>query len=471
MRQRFRRRAGTRHHSHGAPGANPGRLRRIIRTLFWSGAAILILLAVLGYDRREVKQATELVERGRSLAAAGEYDDAVMAYQRAFDNPRLSRKKKAEIALAMGDIEYEKFHNPRAALNHYRQARRLAPAIVEPPAIKQRLKDAESLAAESPRRGSSEPGQTSGTVVREVELLNPPEDYREGPVVARFRGGEVRAGAIARAVRDLPAEVERALQNDSGRMADFVRKYLNRELLYRAGLDAGLHRDPAIQSRLFDYQRMLIAERYAADLRQRAHLVPNATVEQYYADNRARYDHPARLGLAMIKTATEDNARQAREELRAGAAFGDVATSRSIDAESARAQGVVGQIIDDATSIPGVGEAPELVKSLFRLQRGQVTSPTQINDAWFIFQVLSNTPRRITTLEEARPEIERTLRASRRDNITRELPEELFTRYEAAVEPEGIEALMRYVLKDGETTATAAAQSSAISPDLGQEKP
>lgn len=468
MAHRFRRR-----HSHTTgrsaepDGMPPGRRRRIIRTMFWSGAALLLLFVVLGYDRSETRQAQELIEQAQQFEKRALYDDAVRYYQRAFDNPRLSRLRKAQIALAVGDIQFERFRDYSAAHAWYQRALRMSAQAVEKHGSKQRLREAEQMAVgggEGRRRGTGADVTTS-TAITPVELVSPPVSDQSGPVVARYKGGALRAGELARALRDLPPGTEVALRNDPARLEQFVREQLQRSLTYQAALDAGLHRDPTVQARLYDYQRTLLADRYVAGLRERANSITTPMVEEYYRANESRYRQPARVALAMIKTDSEESAAAARAELLAGRSFTDVATSHSIDQPSAAAGGVVGYVSDTDTSIPGVGVAPKLIKELVSLPADAVTSATRINDAWFIFKILSTVPPRVTTLDEARPQIEFQLRAQRGQDVIRNLPGNLMKQYQAEINTEELKRIWEYRDSDGVmvTTGTVSVTTAPLS--------
>jgi parvulin-like peptidyl-prolyl isomerase len=230
---------------------------------------------------------------------------------------------------------------------------------------------------------------------------------------------------------------------------------------YQAAVDANIHRDPDLSTRLYDYQRTLIAERYATELRQKATLVDPKAVQDYYEKNRSRYVQPAGAMIALIKTNTESEAQQALERLRKGDSFADVATSASIDEASAKNGGVVGMISDGDTSIPAVGKAPQIIKSLVAMQPRSISSIVSQNGSFFIFQVLRTTPARNITLDEARPQIEMTLRGANVDAANTGIDANLREKYDPEVALEGLQKFWQFAAgepnRDNANTTTSTA--------------
>src|SRR5690349_16776161 len=104
-RSRFPRRRASSSDMPGLPPRPPGSDNRMPRKQFPRGLilwvmALLLLAAVIGYDRTEVKHATESIDQGHEFETQGLFVEAVEEYTKAFDNKRLSRGKKAEVAIS-----------------------------------------------------------------------------------------------------------------------------------------------------------------------------------------------------------------------------------------------------------------------------------------------------------------------------------------------------------------------------------
>jgi len=436
--------------------------------LLWVILAIVVLAAVIGYDRYGIHQGQQHISQAREYERNGLYSEALREYQVAYANKRLGRRPRAEVALQIGDIYYDRFENYDMAHQYFMHAKQNAPKLFEKGPAQERLKQAQRRMA-SAGGGAGDDG-TTGTLASKTQLMSPPAEDLRGPVVAKFEGGEVRAGEILRHLRNTPEFDNPAFREDPAKLQDFIRNYTNRALRYEAALDAGIHRDPDIVARVFDYQRTLISERYATLERQKARTIPDEQVREYYEKNRTRYVRPATARAAMIKTNTESEAQQALERLRKGEPFGDVATTTSIHEESARQGGLIGEISAKSEEIPGVGKDADLVKALTAMAPNSVTGVTPSNGAFFIFKVFFASPAQNITLDEARPQIEQTLRNQQVIDATTGLDRGLQEQFKPQVVEDGAKKFWQFAAGPDErpttttltsttrgTTATAAA--------------
>jgi peptidyl-prolyl cis-trans isomerase C len=126
---------------------------------------------------------------------------------------------------------------------------------------------------------------------------------------------------------------------------------------------------------------------------------------------RARYDHdfansagPAEVRARVILVPTEDEADAVVKQLRAGADFVELARAHSKD-PTATHGGDLGFVTRDATT-------PELAAVMFSLAPGQITAyPVATLMGYFVIRVEGRRNREPLTFEEARPRLERELRA------------------------------------------------------------
>lgn len=411
----------------------PSLLERIPGGVIWTILAVLVLLLVLGYDRVEQKQAKDHAAIAKGFEDKGEYTRAISEYDRALANSRLSRKVKADIAIHVAGLYMDHFEDYDRATKYFTDARHFSPKSVEGQEVAKRME----LARE--RSTGAAPGNISEEApIERVELIRPPGEDATGPVVARFRGEAIHLGEIDREIADsvLSGTIQK-LKSVSELEAE-VSEYLDKALVYRAAIDAGVNRNPDVTRRLFDYQRDLISQRYLENLRRESQVVTNDDVKKYYESHHEQYARPAQLGLALIKLPTREAADGVLEKLRKGTSFGDLATSESIETTTSKTRGVAGFIYENNPVIPGLGTAPEIYKSLMEMPLEAVSKVIPVNNAFFIFKVLNRIPARDISFEEARMEIERTLRSRLADKTHSKLYENLHTQYEAKVDRDAI---------------------------------
>ncbi|MGI8906613.1 MAG: peptidyl-prolyl cis-trans isomerase [Candidatus Sumerlaeaceae bacterium] len=441
MKRRFRRHSRT--PAQDAAAREHAGVARFPFNLLWIIFGVVVLGTVIFYDRRQIQQAREHIEHAQYFQQHGVYPEALKEYQRAYKNKRLGRRHKGEVALAIGDIYFDQFENYDMARTYFERAKLDNPKLFQTGNTQERLKAAAQKAVGSGQTTSDSAGSTI-TVVQRVELLNPPQEDLRGPVLARFKGGEILAGELLRWMKDRTEFTDPQLRDDPRRLQQLLNLYMDRVLRYQAAIEAGVQRDPDISARLYDYQRTLISERHAVQTRQQSKVVTTAQVQNYYEHHRDNYVQPGNATIAMIKSKTAGEAQDALEQLRKGIPLADVATSFSIDEESVKRRGVTGVISENDTSIPGVGEAPEIVKQLVKLRANSVTGVIPANGSFFIFQVVRGTPGRVTTLDEARAEIEMKLRGTALDSASTGLAAALKEKYSPEILQDGVHKFWQF---------------------------
>ncbi len=424
--------------------AQTPRLGRVPPGVFWTALALLVLALVFTYDSTAQKNARDHIAAGERLEQAGNLESALDEYRQALENPRLNKKARAGVALRIAEIHETKLPDPAQAAFYYRRARLLNPKAVQDPAVAARMKALGITAAGGRPEGAahSAAAATSGPAApvsyEPGALVAAPAEDLSGPVVATYGGHELRAGEVDRTMRNLGTYKAALSQPDPTEFESFVNQQLERAMAYQAGVDAGFQNDPDIAARLYDYQRTLVSDRYVQDVRKRNSVITTAEMDDFYQKNLKRFTEPARVAVSMIRTATEADADKALAEVRAGAVFADVATSRSTDTTTREYGGQVGSISDRDDFIPGVGPAPAVVKELLQLKAGSVTKPVKIGDSFFIFRVNNKREGHVLTKEEARTQIDAAIRARKRQETNRDLGEGLRTKYEVRLNRQGI---------------------------------
>src|SRR5262249_103437 len=105
---------------------------------------------------------------------------------------------------------------------------------------------------------------SASMILPNVGLVGPPADDLRGPVIARYRGGAVHAGEIAREIGDFGVTSTAALRENPALLESSARHPLNVAVLQQAALDEQLFSDSDLVAKVYDYQRELLAEKFAA---------------------------------------------------------------------------------------------------------------------------------------------------------------------------------------------------------------
>jgi tetratricopeptide (TPR) repeat protein len=421
--------------------------RRIPYGLIWLVLTVIVLVLVILYDRRSISDAQQHMATGRQLEQQGMYMEALSEYEQAFENRRLGRKAKAGTALSMAEIYFNHLEDYPAAHKYYVRAKQESPSVFSRPELQENAKTAAARAQGAgvfKSRNNQGGGGTTATIVQRVELIAEPQMDRQGPVLARYSGGEIHAGQVLRELRHRPEFHAPGFRESPERLREFVEGMLDQELAYQAAVSAGVHKDPDVSARLYDYQKQLITQRYLVDRHELAMKVDNAQVEQYYNANKSEFIKPGSIELAMIKAHSETSATELQQMLRSGVSFRDVATSYSADEASRVTGGSVGILTEGETRIPGIGDVPEMVRSLFQLPVHSVSDVVPINGAYYIFRIVSVNPPVNITLDEARGRIENLLRGKAVDSARFNLDTELNQAFEPKLEEDALKQFWQY---------------------------
>jgi parvulin-like peptidyl-prolyl isomerase len=127
--------------------------------------------------------------------------------------------------------------------------------------------------------------------------------------------------------------------------------------------------------------------------------VTDAEVAAYYEAHRSELVTQEKRRVAHIIVATEDEAKDVRKKLDEGAAFADLAKTRSTDATSAKQAGDLGFIT--------AKDVPPDFKAILGLKEGEVSQPMKTKFGWHLVKVTKIEASRPLTLDESKGDIQK----------------------------------------------------------------
>ena len=132
----------------------------------------------------------------------------------------------------------------------------------------------------------------------------------------------------------LPAEL--GVGQGPAEKAQFVERWVEEQLLYQEALDRRLDQQPRTQQLLEQARRdLLVSALLSAEFEGQDTQVSEATIQQYYAENREEFRRlKPELRALHILLATEADAIAKRQALRNGASFEELARLHSLDQET-----------------------------------------------------------------------------------------------------------------------------------------
>lgn len=228
----------------------------------------------------------------------------------------------------------------------------------------------------------------------------------------------------------LPAR-SRKLMDANGRER-FVENYILHRLLFDAGVERGLDRDPDIQRQVEDMNRRLVVQKLVKELQS----VPPITEEQisgYYEENKPRYSTTT-LRARHILVREEDLADDLREKLESSPeSFEELATEHSVDTASARKGGDLGFF--------GHGRmVPEFEAAAFALKEpGDLSEVVKTQYGYHIIRLDERREGQPKPLDQVREQIRASLRHEAVQTRTQDYYEELKNQANIRVDAEVVE--------------------------------
>lgn len=390
----------------------PPRLRA---GLYWTILAVLVVVAVWSYDRRELKEARAHMEQATRYEQQSDYLNALKEYRAAMENPRVSRRQKAELAIKMAKIYQDQLRDDELALVYYKRAQRWYPRSIASAEIKSRITEAQKRLQSGRKDEAAAPFESASDELTLAETPSEPlvpalASDREGPVVARIGDDEIHAAALARLLLR-QSDAEWLLQHpDDPKLDKFFDTQMERELLFRGAIAEGYHRLQAVHERLYDYQRTLLSQQYAKEVEEKTKVVTDEEVRRFWEENKNRFSSPERLVVGIIRHTTESVVLEAKERLARGEDWAKVAEA-VMGPESEISKGIGGTMSADDDVVPLIGKAPDLAKALRESKEGEVLGPIKRDGTYVLLSIRGRIPRKESTLDEVRGQIEVMLRS------------------------------------------------------------
>lgn len=170
-------------------------------------------------------------------------------------------------------------------------------------------------------------------------------------------------------------------------------EYAAATLLYQKGLEQKVYDDPVVQLQMAFAVRQVIAAAARDELGKSA--VTDAAVDQWYQQNKARFDKPE-VKARMILVPSESQAKDLVERVKKGEDFAALAKAHSVDPRTKAQGGDLGWFKEQ--------EVAEIGDDAFGAKKGDLLGPIEGRLGFYVVEVQDR--RDATPLEEVRPEAE-----------------------------------------------------------------
>ncbi len=394
-------------------------MRNIILSVL-NSVLLLVIIILLVFTMRENETQTMSPDQIRELAASYKSNDlfqpAVKEYERYLEMAPIPAEQRANILYTIGNIYLEELQQYENALAVYMKISELYPQTrIAPEAEKRMVRCYENL-------------ERSFDAQKKLERLTALDEEETQPatstVVANVGKKEITLEQIEREIDQLPDYRKQNLQNPEQKL-EYLKNKIFAELLYDKALRNEYNKDPEVRKQLQNVEKQLLAQKVMEEeINQKIQIAPS-DIELYYQANQEEFTQPQKLKIAHIQVESEEKAQEVKQALDEGLEFEEAVQQYSTDEATQDENGLLGEIREDQSSIPGLGEAKKTIAHLLRLEPNEISEPLPSAKGFHIFRVLERTPGKVQPLEQVRDQVRHRVQMMKQQEATQQLLEEL----------------------------------------------
>lgn len=252
----------------------------------------------------------------------------------------------------------------------------------------------------------------------------------QGPVLAHFGGEKITGSEFLHKAESLPRELKAVVAK---RKKEFLEEMVNERFLYREAKRRHLDRDPEVRDLWEAAQhKILVAKLIELEIEKKMELGANEALE-YYESHKEEFVAPLMLRASHILVKTEEEARDVRGKLEAGADFEELARTRSIDRTASRGGDLgffqKGQLI------------PEFEKVALELKKGELSAVFKTAFGYHVVKLTDRVEPRLRDFKIVRPLVERQLLDERRSRLLKDLLQKIRGNTQVAIDEKALESL------------------------------
>ncbi|MBN1900672.1 hypothetical protein JW926_05015 [Candidatus Sumerlaeota bacterium] len=225
-------------------------------TKILSGLLMAVTLLAWGCAKGSTQSAEDASKRislAAQLEEKGLYDEAAREYEAALETPGLTPAKRSNLYYILGNLHYEKKKDYEKALANFIRAKHYNP---ESPEL-QKITEKTVVCLE--RIGRS---LDARNVLSDATYLAG-EETREssGKLVAQIGDRKITMGELNNEIQNLPPEAQKKMGSDDKAKLEFLKQYVQQELLYNLAKRSGYDKEPGVRKRAEDFEKALLVQK------------------------------------------------------------------------------------------------------------------------------------------------------------------------------------------------------------------
>lgn len=233
-------------------------------------------------------------------------------------------------------------------------------------------------------------------------------------------------------MNSLPEIAKQFFQGEEG-TAKFVDELAKKEILYLEAKKRGLDREKDFQKKLEEFKKITLINSLLEKEIALKSKIEDKDIKDYYDRNKDDFTMYEQVKLSQIVVKSEADLKKASERLRAGENFAKVASDMSADSASAKAGGNIGYFKKGDLS-------PELEEAVFRLKKGEVSTPIKLKDGIHIIK-LTDAKGKVVEFEKVKGLISQKLSSDRQRDSFDKFMEDLKKKYKVDINKDAVSKL------------------------------
>ncbi|MBN2109208.1 MAG: peptidyl-prolyl cis-trans isomerase [Deltaproteobacteria bacterium] len=225
-----------------------------------------------------------------------------------------------------------------------------------------------------------------------------------GTVVAEIGNDKVYLEDVNEAFDNLPDWMRKQFETKSSK-AEFAKKYIADELLFRKALKLELDKDADIRKKMKMAQRELMVNRVLESELKDKLKVEEDDLKNFYEAHKAEYEQKEAVKVSLIEAVNREAAEKIYKELKGGRDFGAYAKEISLNKNTAKDGGRFPTWVRRGEDDLGIGSTEAVAKALFSAKKGELLEPVQAGESWFVFRVDDTRAAQPTTYDEAKERV------------------------------------------------------------------
>jgi tetratricopeptide (TPR) repeat protein len=333
------------------------------------------------------------MDYANKLLSKGLKSEAAEAFEEYLASGKMQPQEEAKLLYKLGSV-YMELYKYEKALKSFYKAEMLDPKAEFSGEMNQKIVEAlENLGMSSQARYELEARTSLGG-----------EKQAKGKVVARIGKREITDAEIDEALKNVPQWMRKSLEEPERRQ-EFIRNYVGQEVLYTKARRLGLDTKEETRKTLEQLKKQIVVEQFLGNqIQEKLDKISPEDIKLYYEAKKDSFTELAQIKVAFLSFENESQKDEMIQKLKEKEGKPQEAS-----------------ITEGDTSIAGIGEAKDIIASLFLKEKGQISDPLKIKDKFYVFSVIEKRQKRQKSFEEVKSEVEYEYKIKRQQEISQDL--------------------------------------------------